>query len=378
MNSLLTSLGHIWQLGLKELRSLWRDRLLLLFVIWAFSGALYTAAKAAPDRLHRAAIAVVDEDQSQLSERLIQAFQAPYFRTPARIDLNEMDRGMDAGRYTFTLNIPPNFQRDVLAGRSPAIQLNVDATEVSMAFTGAGYIQNIGASEVAEFVRRYRGELQQPAELVAHIEFNPNLTRAWFGSVMEVINQITMLSIILTGAALIREREHGTVEHLLVMPVTPLEIMLAKVWSMGLVVLLATALSLKLVVQLWLQVPIQGSVALFLLGAALHLFATTSMGIFFGTVARSMPQLGLLIILVLLPLQILSGGTTPRESMPELVQQLMLAAPTTHFVSLAQAILYRGAGLSIVWPQLLAIIVIGSLFFLAALLRFRKTLAQMA
>ncbi|HEY1028461.1 MAG TPA: ABC transporter permease [Pseudomonas sp.] len=371
-------LANILHLGIKELRSLQHDLALVLLILWAFSMGIYSAATSMPESLHNAAIAVVDEDQSQLSERLIQAFQEPYFRTPERIDLSEMDRGMDSGRYTFTLNIPPNFQRDVLAGRSPAIQLNVDATQVSMAFTGAGYIQNIGASEVAEFVRRYRGELQQPAELALRVQFNPNLTRAWFGSVMEVINQITMLSIILTGAALIREREHGTVEHLLVMPVTPLEIMLAKVWSMGLVVLTAAALSLLLVVQGWLQVPIEGSIALFLAGAALHLFATTSMGIFFGTVARSMPQLGLLIILVLLPLQILSGGTTPRESMPELVQQIMLAAPTTHFVALAQAILYRGAGLAIVWPYMLAIAGIGTLFFIAALTRFRKTLAQMA
>jgi ABC-2 type transport system permease protein len=371
-------LANILHLGIKELRSLQHDLALVLLILWAFSMGVYSSATSMPESLHNASIAVVDEDRSQLSERLIQAFQPPYFRPPERIDLSQMDRGMDSGRYTFTLNIPPDFQRDVLAGRSPAIQLNVDATQVSMAFTGAGYIESIGVSEVAEFVRRYRGELQQPAELAVRVAFNPNLTRAWFGSVMEVINQITMLSIILTGAALIREREHGTVEHLLVMPVTPLQIMLAKVWSMGLVVLVAAALSLLLVVQGWLQVPIKGSLALFLGGAALHLFATTSMGIFFGTVARSMPQLGLLIILVLLPLQILSGGTTPRESMPELVQQIMLAAPTTHFVALAQAILYRGAGLSIVWPQLLAILGIGVLFSTGALLRFRKALAQMA
>lgn len=371
-------LANILHLGVKELRSLQHDLALVILILWAFSMGVYSSATGLPESLHNASIAVVDEDRSQLSERIIQAFQPPYFRTPERIDLNQMDRGMDSGRYTFTLNIPPDFQRDVLAARNPAIQLNVDATQVSMAFTGAGYIQNIGAAEVAEFVRHYRDDLQQPAELAVRVAFNPNLTRSWFGAVMEVINQITMLSIILTGAALIREREHGTVEHLLVMPVTPLQIMLAKVWAMGLVVLVAATLSLLLVVQGWLQVPIEGSLALFIGGAALHLFATTSMGIFFGTVARSMPQLGLLIILVLLPLQILSGGTTPRESMPELVQHIMLAAPTTHFVTLAQAILYRGAGLSIVWPQLLAIAGIGALFFAAALLRFRKTLAQMA
>ena len=166
------------------------------------------------------------------------------------------------------------------------------------------------------------------------MRFNPNLTQAWFGALMEIINNVTMLSIILTGAALIREREHGTIEHLLVMPVTPTEIMVAKVWSMGLVVLASAALSLTFIVRGLLQVPIEGSVALFA-GAALHLFATTSMGIFMATLARSMPQFGMLLVL-LLPLQMLSGGTTPRESMPQFVQDIMLAAPTTHFVELGQ------------------------------------------
>jgi ABC-2 type transport system permease protein len=195
---------------------------------------------------------------------------------------------------------------------------------------------------------------------------------------MEIINAVTMLSIILSGAALIREREHGTIEHLLVMPVTPGEIMLAKVWSMGLVVLLATAFSLGFIVQGVLRVPIEGSVWLFLFCSGLHLFATTSMGIFMATLARSMPQFGLLMMLTLLPLQMLSGGTTPRESMPEFAQNVMLAAPTTHFVSASQAILYRGAGLEVVWPQFLALVAIGMVFFIVALTRFRKTIGAMA
>jgi ABC-2 type transport system permease protein len=195
---------------------------------------------------------------------------------------------------------------------------------------------------------------------------------------VEVINDVTMLAIVLTGAALIREREHGTVEHLLVMPVTPFDIMTSKVWAMGLVVLVACGLSLAFVVQGLLQVPIEGSVALFLAGATVHLFAATSIGIFLGTLARSMPQFGLLLMLVLLPLEMLSGGVTPRESMPEAVQLVMLAAPTTHFVMLAQAILFRGAGFDVVWPQFIAIAVIGAVLFGYALLRFRRTIGSMA
>jgi ABC-2 type transport system permease protein len=285
---------------------------------------------------------------------------------------------MDAGRITFALTIPPGFQRDVLAGKKVELQLNVDATRMSQAFSGGGYVQQIVSAEINEFTQRHRAASSSPVDLEVRARFNPTLNKTWFGGVMRIINNVTMLSIILTGAALLREREHGTIEHLLVMPVTPTEIMLAKVWSMGAVVLLAAGVSLNLVVRGWLQVPIEGSVALFLAGSALSLFATTAMGIFMATVARSMPQFGLLLVLTLVPLQLLSGGSTPRESMPQMVQDIMLLAPTTHFVSMAQAILYRGAGLSVVWPQFLALLAIGGVLFALSLARFRKTITQMA
>jgi len=215
-------------------------------------------------------------------------------------------------------------------------------------------------------------------DLALRARFNTALDKAWFGSVVQIINHITLLSIILTGAALIREREHGTIEHLLVMPVTPAQIMLSKVWSMALVVLIASFLSLNLMVRGVLGVPIEGSLALFFAGAALSLFATTSMGIFIATLARNMPQFGMLMMLTIMPLQMLSGGTTPRESMPEIVQNIMLIAPTTHFVELSQAILYRGAGLETVWQPFLALALIGTVLFSLSLARFRKTIGQMA
>ena len=369
---------NIYRLGVKELWSLWRDVTMLVLIVYVFTASVYTGATAMPETLHNAPIAIVDEDHSPLSQRIITAFYPPQFSQPELITLGEGDRGMDAGRYTFVLNIPLNFQRDVLAGRSTEIQLNVDATRMSQAFSGNAYVQQIVLAEVQEFVQSYRGSAAPAVDLALRARFNPALDKTWFGSLMQIINNVTMLSIILTGAALIREREHGTIEHLLVMPVTPTEIMLAKVWSMGAVVLLAAGLSLTFVVQGLLHVPIGGSMALFLAGAALHLFATTSMGIFMATVARSMPQFGLLMVLTLLPLQLLSGGTTPRESMPQLVQDVMLAAPTTHFVELGQAILYRGAGIDVVWPQFVALLGIGAVLFSLSLARFRKTISQMA
>jgi ABC-2 type transport system permease protein len=374
----LRHVANIYRLGIKELWSLWRDPIMLLLIVYTFTVSVYTAATAMPETLHNAPIAIVDEDGSPLSARIITAFYPPQFVAPSLISLDQMDAGMDQGLYTFVVDIPPDFQRDVLAGRAPEIQLNIDATRMSQAFTGSGYVQQIVQGEVNEFVQRYRGPTTLPVELALRARFNPSLEKSWFGGLMQIINNVTMLSIVLTGAALIREREHGTIEHLLVMPVTRTEIMLAKVWSMGAVVLAAAAFSLTFIVRGMLHVPVEGSVALFLVGATLHLFATTSMGIFMATLARSMPQFGLLLILIMMPLQMLSGGTTPRESMPRVVRDLMQLAPNTHFVEIGQAILYRGAGLDVVWKPFLALLVIGSVLFFLSLQRFRKSISQMA
>lgn len=371
-------LENIFLLGLKELRSLWRDKVLLFLMLWVFTGGVYVAASAMSTDINKAPIAIVDEDHSPLSWRIGGAFYPPYFLPPERIAFSAVDRYLDTGKVTFVIQIPANFERDVLAGRRPAVQVNVDATRMSQAFIGANYISNILTGEVATFVRGHRAETPRAVDMVVRYRFNPNLEGHWFGGVVEIINNVNLLAIMLAGAAIVREREHGTLEHLLVMPLTPFEIMMAKVWSNVLVIVVGAGLSIELVIKGVLAVPIAGSVPLFLLGAALYLYSATSIGIFLGTLARSMPQLGLLMILTIIPLQMLSGGITPRESMPELVQTVMEAAPTTHFVALAQGILYRGAGLDVVWPQFLAIAVIGIVFFLLALSRFRRAITLTA
>jgi ABC-2 type transport system permease protein len=367
-------LANIFNLGIKELRSLRRDLIMVCLIVYAFTLAEIIAARAIPESLHNAPIAIVDEDQSILSSRIVNAFYPPLFAPPALINWSDMDAGMDAGRFTFALDIPPDFQRDVLAEHQPRIQLNIDATRMSQAFTGNWYVQDIVNGEVSTFLQMHRMAAAPPVDLDLRVKFNPNLYRSWYTGIMELINEITLLSIVLTGAALIREREHGTIEHLLVMPVTPFEIMVSKVWSMGLVVIVASAFSVPVIIQGILSIPVAGSVPLFLAGTAVMLFATTSMGIFLATISRTMPQFGMLMLLVLFPLLTLSGAFTPRESMPEIVRYLMLAAPNTHFVLLAQAILFRGAGLDTVWPQFLALAGIGAILFGLALARFRKSL----
>ena len=369
---------NIFRLGAKELHSLRRDPVLIFLIVYTFTFAVYTVASNAQSEVRNAAVAVVDEDRSPLSRRIRDAILMPYFQKPAEIGVGEIDRAMDTGRYTFVLDIPPDFQADVQAGRRTAIQLNVDATAMSQAGNGARYLGAIITDEIRSFLRADGAVPPDPVDLIVRAKFNPNLHSSWFMSVMQIVNNLTLLAIVLAGAALIREREHGTVEHLLVMPIRPSDIMLAKVWANGLVVVVAATLSLWLVVKGLLDVPIPGSIALFVFGSVVYLFSVTGLGIFLATLARSMPQFGLLSIPVFLLLNFMSGSITPLESMPEVLQALMHLSPTTHFVSFAQAVLFRGASLDLVWQPFLVVAAIGAAFFVGALARFRATLSAVA
>jgi ABC-2 type transport system permease protein len=361
----------LW-LGFKELASLGRDAAMVGLIIYAFTYAVYGPAKGAQMELRNASVAIVDEDRSELSRRIADALLPPFFKRPEAIGASEIDRVMDAGRYTFVIDIPPRFQSDLEAGRNPTIQLNVDATAMSQAGHGAAYIQSIIAQEIQR-VAPAPSDAAPPVRLVTRAKFNPNLIETWFLGVSQIINNITMLAIILSGAAVVREREHGTIEHLLVMPLGPSDIMLAKIWSSALVIIVVSTISLLVVVQGMLGVPVAGSIPLFMASTGVYMFSVSSLGILLATVARSMPQFGLLAIPVFLMLNILSGGQTPLDSMPQWLQNVMQFSPTTHFVSMSMAILYRGAGLSAVWPDFAAVAGMGLVFFVAALAGFRRT-----
>lgn len=366
---------NIYRLGLKELNSLRRDPVLIFLLFFTMTVAVYTVATNVKTEVRNASIAIVDEDRSDLSRQIRSAFLMPYFKSPVPIGLEQIDAVMDAGLFAFVIDIPPGFQSDVLAGRRPLLQVNVDATAMTLAGNGAAYIQNIVNGQLVNFVGRTDGTPALPVTLTMRTKFNPNLDSSWFMSVMQIVSNITMLSLILSGAAVIRERERGTIEHLLVMPVTPGEIMIAKIWANGLAIILVVTLSLFAVVQGVLGVVINGSIPLFLLGTAFFLYAMTALGIVLSTFARTMPQFGLLAIPFFVVMMMLSGGTTPLENMPTALQYVMQVAPSTHFTRFAQSVAFRGAGLEIVWPQLAAIAAIGTILFIFALIRFRATMS---
>src|SRR5215470_18419894 len=368
-------LANIYRLMIKELRSIRSDPIMLALVAYSFTIAIYAVATGASTEAINLSVGIVDEDHSDLSRRIADGLTPPTFKPAVEIAATEIDASMDSERFIFVIEIPPKFQEDILEGRQPSVQINVNATAVAQAFNGMTYIENVIVNYVTEFVTGREGLMGLPVKIVTRAKFNPNLKSSWFSSVMQVINNLTMLAIILTGAALIREREQGTVEHLLVMPVVPAEIMFSKILANGIVILAAAELSLFFVVRGWLGVPIAGSPLLFLVGCCFYVFTVAALGILLGTVASTMGQFGLLAIPVILLLMLLSGTMTPMESMPAWLQYLMkVISPTPHFVIFAQDVLYRGADFSIVWPEILATAVIGSVYFGFALYRFRRVI----
>jgi len=365
----------VFRLGLKELWAVLRDPVLLGLVAYTFTLAIVTVARGVRTEVRDAAIAVVDLDGSALSVRLAQAFLPPWFKPARAIGLEEVERVMERGEATFVLLIPAGLEADLLAGRGPELALLVDATAMTLAGNGAVYARAILEREIAHLLGREAASAPAPIRLEVRARFNPNLEAGQFLAVTHLVNNLTILAIVLAGAAVIREREHGTLEHLLTLPLGPFEVVAAKLWANGLLVLAAALLSLQAVVRGVLGVPIAGSLLLFAFGAGIYLLAVTALGVMLSTVATTMPRFGLLSIPVFVILNLLSGGFTPLESMPRWLQLLMQLSPTTHLVAFAQGVLFRGAGLEILWPRLLAMAAIGAAFAGFALLRFRRTIA---
>ena len=364
----------LWQLCLKEFRSLLGDRVMVLLIVVMFGFVPFVIHEGVKAEVDNATVGVIDDDRSALSYRLRAALLPPYFKSVEEVKRTESAAQMERGEFIFLLDIPPNFEKDLIAGKNPKIQVSVDATSMTIAAGGASYIEQIFRQEIADFFHINQNNM--PYEVVMRKWYNPNGDSSWYSTVMQICNNLVMLSVILVGAAVIREREHGTLEHLLVMPIDARQIALSKIIANGVVLLIAAVLSMYFVVYLAIGIPIHGSLALFALCAMVYLFATTALGILAATFAPTMPQLGLLVIPFLIVIQLTSGAMTPVESMPDMVQKIIFINPAKHFVAITQDIIFRGSGFSVIFHKMLIIAAMGLVFLNVALFRFRKMLEQ--
>jgi ABC-2 type transport system permease protein len=370
---MIRKLWHIYRLGLKELITFRYDYVLIVMVIYSFTVMVIVPAKGTGLQVRNSSVAYVDEDQSLLSARIIDAIQLPYFQKPQAITFHEINQVLDRAEYIFVIHIPTGFQKDLLSGKTPEVGIDVDATAIGHAKLGASYLSRIINDEIQTYLHGSQKPLEPPIQVTTHVLYNQNRESSWFMSVFFLVQMITLLSIILPAAALIKEKERGTVEHLLVMPLVPLEITIAKVWANSFIVLAGAMFSLFFSIKWIIGAPIHGSTLLFLLGTIIFLYATTELGVFLATIAKNQPQAGLLSMPIIVPISLLNGGVTPQESMPRFLQIIMQFAPTTHYMEFCSRVLFRDAGIGVVWPQLLAMAAIGTVLFIGAMIRFRAT-----
>lgn len=370
-----SSLKHIYTLGKKEIKSFLNDKIFVIFVVWAFTLNIIIAADAGNLEVKNAAIAVVNEDHSLLSRNIIKGLRQPYFQEPIEISFADIDNSLDKGKYSFIVVIPEHFQANLLSQKPTEIQLNIDATVVSQAYVGSNYIKQIISNEISNYLQTSlvaNNDIKPTFEQVIRVKYNPNRRSEWFMSIAEMIMMGTILSIMLPAVALVREKESGTIEHLLVMPITPQEIMLSKIWSNNLIILLFATASLLIVIEGHYGVKIQGSIPLFFLGFIIFQFSIASLGVVLATFANNTAQLALLTIAVMMPMVFLSGAFTPMESMSPLVQRIMFLSPLKHCMDFSFAVIFRGSTIIEAWRPLFFMGLYGVILFTFSSLKFNN------
>ena len=374
----------IWLLRLrvmtvKELLQLFRDFILIFFLIYAFTADIYIAGEGVSLQLNKAATVFHDNDRSLASRELISRFQEPHFRVKGEISHpSEGLRLLDKDQAMIVLDVPPRFQESLLSGETTNVQFQVDATNSVLGTLSSSYGEQIAFEFGMETGLKRLGIDASSTETVPMIKddhrvwFNPNQNDAWFMSITELLNVITVFAVLLPAAAMVREKERGTVEQLLVSPLTPFQIMLPKMLAMFVVILVGTALSLFAIMQPIFHVPIKGSVLLFFLVTTLYILNTAGLGLFAATIARNLAQAGMLTVLIVSPMIFLSGAWTPPEAMAQWMRVIMYISPLHYYIDSCMGILLKGAGLDILWDSVLTMTLLGGAVFALGMWRFQR------
>jgi len=363
----------------KELLQLLRDPILLVFVLYAFTADIYNAASGVSFQLNNATLVLFDLDHSAASRELAGRFMPPEFRWLGSIEhANQGQKLLDDGKAMAVLDIPPGFGAAMSRGEEKALQLQIDASN-----SVQGFLASVDATQI---IARYG--LEQAAvrlgvdsaavtdapmiENSTRVWFNPNQNDAWFMGISELLNVVTLFSMLLPAAAMVREKERGTIEQLLVSPLSPLQIMIPKIIAMVAVILGGTALGLFGILVPVFSIPVVGSLLLFFILSTLYISTLAGIGIFIATVTNNMAQAGMMVILILAPMMFLSGAWTPPEAMPTVMRLGMYASPLYYYINASYGILMKGAGFIVLWPMFLGILTIGVLVSGTTIVRFKK------
>ena len=356
----------------KEFSQLFRDVPMLLILAWAFTGAVYTSGHGIATELYRYPIVVLDLSRSQASRDLLARFRPPYFKLVGHVwSDREVVTRLDRGEASLAVIIPPDFERLVHEGAA-RFQVILDGSQSMTATLASAHIASIAHGySVERLGDRGLSDIRIPQiEVRPRVEYNPNLVETWFSSLLEVFNQATMIAMLLAAAAMVREREHGTIEHLLVSPLRPIELFAAKLVPVVTLVPLAVVGSVLGIVEGAFQTPIRGSLVLFYIVTAVYVFAMASLGLGIAVLARTLGQAMMMLLLILYPMMLLSGAFTPPESQGAFMRTVGLLSPVRHYVDFGYQVLFKGNGLGYVWHDVVGILALGVALFLLSVRRF--------
>lgn len=375
--------GRILSLMRKEFAQILRDKALLFILAWAFTGAIYTAGHGMSMEVKKFPTVIYDLSKSPASRELINRFQLPYFKILSYLHREEeITQWLDSGKASMAIIIPPDFQRRINSGEQAKVQVITDGTISMSATIAAAYVAQIAGDysmEVLERQGRFTRSAFENLPIIderLRVEFNPNILSSWFTSLLELLNMFTMVSLLLTAAAMVREKEYGTLEQLLVSPARPGEIFIAKIIPTIVIVLSLSFLSIFLVLKPIFNVPIRGSLLLFYSITAIYVFTMSSLGIAIATVARNLPQAMMIMLLILAPMLFLSGAWTPPEAMAPWMQWASLISPMRYFIDFGYSVLFKGNGIAYVWHDILGIVLMGILLFSFSRWWFGRTISK--
>jgi ABC-2 type transport system permease protein len=362
----------------KEFLQFSRDGALILFMIYAFTADIYLAGSGVRFELSGAAVAVHDDDRSFSSRELIGRFCPPSFAIkgeisggPEGIDL------LDRGQVMLVIDIPPRFRESLLSGAPTTVQVQVDGSNSVLGTFAGSYstqiLDRFGLEAGLKRVGMDANKLETVPNVVEEhrVWFNQNQDNRWFMSIAELLNIVTLFAILLPACAMVREKEKGTVEQLLVSPLSAFQIMFPKVLSMSAVILAGTGLSLFVVLKCCFGVPFKGCLVLYFAITLLYIFATAGLGLFISTIARNLGQAGMLTIITYGPMIFLSGAWTPPEAMPDFLRWMMLLSPLHYYIDASFGVILKGAGLDLLWDSVLGIAVLGGALFGLGMWRLR-------
>lgn len=361
----------------KELLEFRRDRIVVLFVLYAFTGDLLADA-GLRIALYNAGLSVLDHDRSALSRELVGRFPEPYFQLqPPPRDLEDVAHGLDSGRDMVGLILPPGVEASLARGDRVSLQLLLDGSQAMQASLAEAYTREIVAGLSQELALRRLGlgpgaaqalPIIQPA---LRVRFNPTRDELFFMLLNSLGMMLSLVAILLSASALVREREHGTIEQLLVSPLAAWEILLSKMTASTIVLLVGAAVAIFGVLLPIFRVPVHGSLILFFGCMVVFAFAMCGLGMTVASLCRTMPQVGMVTLLLMAPMLFLSGGWTPLEAMPAWLAGLTVLSPLRWFTDITFGVFLRGATLIDVAQSLAAMASLGTLFFLWGALRFR-------